>query len=75
MYGAAAMGLRNMAEYSEEVVSRVVGDMLAKDILAKISDDLFVGGNTVQEVLFNWDRHLQRLQENNLFLSANKSVI
>ena len=41
------MGLRNMAEYLEEMVSRVLGDFLAEGILTKISDDLIIGGNTV----------------------------
>ena len=32
-------------------------------------------GNTIDELLFNWARVLKRLEENNLKLSATKTVI
>ena len=75
VYNRAPMGLRNMAEYLEEVVARVLGDCLAEGILTKISDDMFVGGNTINELLQNWGKVLNRLSENNLTLSADKTVI
>ena len=69
------MGLKNMAEYLEEIVSRVLGDCLAEGILAKISDDLIVGANTTEELASNWSKVLQRLHEHNLTLSADKTFI
>ena len=69
------MGLRNMVEYLEEMVSRVLGDFLAEGILMKISDDLIIGGNTVNELLLHWTKVLQKLADNYLSLSADKTFI
>ena len=69
------MGLKNMAEYLEEIVSRVLGDCLAEGILAKLSDDLIVGANTIEELASNWSKVLQQLHEHNLTLSADKTFI
>ena len=74
VHNRAPMGLRNMAEYLEEIVSRVLGDFLAEGILTKISDDLIIGGNTVNELLLHWTKVLRRLSDN-LSLSADKTFI
>ena len=65
----------NIAEYLEEIVSRVLGDCLAEGILAKLSDDLIVGANTIEELASNSSKVLQRLHEHNLTLSADKTFI
>ena len=75
VYDRGAMGLRNMGEYLEELVSRVVGDLVAEGILTKNADDLIIGGNTIAELLANWCRVLQRLADNNLYIAANKTFI
>ena len=75
VYNVGPMGLRNMAEYLEELVSRVFGDLIAAGVLTKIADDLIVGGQTVLELLSNWTNVLRCLHDNNLFLSANKTFI
>ena len=69
------MGLRNSSEYLEEMLSRVLGDLLAQGVLVKIHDDLVIGGRTVDELQSNWIKVLQHLQQNNIFLSAEKTVI
>ena len=66
------MGLRNSSEYLEEMLSRVLGDLLAQGLLVKIHDDLVIGGRTVDELQSNWIKVLQRLQQNKIFLSAEK---
>ena len=75
VYNRGPMGLKNMAEYLGEIVSRVLGDCLAEGILAKLSDDLIVGVNTIEELASNWSKVLQRLHEHNLTLSADKTFI
>ena len=42
VYNVAPQGLRNMAEYLEELVARVFGDFLAESWLMKIADDLVI---------------------------------
>ena len=75
VYNRAPMDLRNMTEYLEEVVARVLGDCLAEGILTKLSDDMFIGGNTINELLQNSSKVLKKLSENNLAHSTDKSVI
>ena len=75
VYNRAPMGLRNIAEYLEVVIARVLGDCLAEGILAKISDDLIIGGNTISELLSNWTIVLRKLRDNNLSLSADKTFV
>ena len=75
VYDRAAMGLRNMAEYLEELVAHVLEELIAEGVLTKDADDIYVGGMTVKEVLVTWERLLRKLHENNLSLSSDKTVI
>ena len=75
VYATGTMGLRNMAEYLEEMVSRVFGDLIAEGIVDKVADDLLTGGDTVKELKENWERVLRRLEENGLTISATKTTI
>ena len=69
------MGLKNMAEYLEEVVTRVLGDYLAEGILAKISDDLIIGANSIAVLAENWCKVVCKLRDHNLTLSADNTFI
>ena len=55
--------------------SSIVGDLIQEAYVAKIADDLYVGGNSPEEVLHNWRHILSLLQQNNLPLSASKTFI
>ena len=74
VYNRAPMGLKNMAEFLEEIVARVLGSCLAEGYITKISDDLIIGGNTIDELLSNWMNVLGKLSENNVSLSAEKTM-
>ncbi|CAG2254385.1 unnamed protein product [Mytilus edulis] len=43
--------------------------------VAKLADDLFCGGNTPEELLYNWECVLQSLQKSGIYLSPSKTVI
>lgn len=75
VYLRSAMGMPGSSEHLQELTSRVLGDLVQEGIVLVIADDLHVCGNTVEEIYNNWYRVLQRLQENNLTLSPNKTVI
>ena len=49
VYSRGPMGLRNMAAFLEEVVSRV-----AEGIVEKVADGVVVWGNNVLKLLVNW---------------------
>ena len=69
------MGMPGSSEYLQELTSRVLGDLVEKGIVFIIADDLFVGGNTVEEIYNHWFIVLSRLQDNNLMLSSTKTVV
>ena len=46
-----------------------------KEKVLLIADDLYVGGNTIEELLSNWEELLATLAKNSLVLSASKTVI
>ena len=75
VYTSTVMGAPGSSEHLHELLCRVFGDMLQEGFLIKIADDLHVCGNTIAELLRNWSVVLQRLEENNLSISAKKTVI
>ena len=75
VYTRSAMGMPASETCLEELMSRVLGDRIQEGCVAKIADDLYVGGNSPIEVLNNWRRVLALLQMNNLRLSAAKTII
>ena len=75
VYTRSAMGMPGSETCLEELMSRVLGDLIQEGCVAKIADDLYVGGNSPTEVLDNWRRVLALLQKNNLRLSAAKTII
>ena len=75
VYTRSAMGMPGSSETLQELLPRVLGDLMQKDFVVVIADDIHVGGNKVGELLPNWSLVLQRMQENNLSLSAKKTVI
>ena len=75
VYTRSAMGMPGSETCLEELMSRILGDLIQEGCVAKIADDLYVGGNSPEEVLHNWRRVLSLLQQNNLRLSASKTFI
>ena len=75
VYARCPNGMPGCSEYLEELTSRVFGDYAQEGWLALIADDLFIGGNTVDEMLERWKLVLQRLKDNNLTLNPEKTMI
>ena len=75
VYTRAAMGMPGSETALEELLSRVLGDLIQEGVVAKLADDLYCGGNTPEDLLINWDRLLSALFHNGLHLSAPKTVI
>uniref|UniRef100_A0A8W8M9C8 Uncharacterized protein n=1 Tax=Magallana gigas TaxID=29159 RepID=A0A8W8M9C8_MAGGI len=61
--------------FLEELTCRVLGDLFQEGVVAKLADDLYCGGSTRIDLLYNFTRTLQALQRNGLNLSASKTVI
>ena len=69
------MGMPGSETALEELMCRVLGDLLQEGVVAKLADDLYCGGNSPQELFENWKRVLQALLKCGLCLSPSKTVI
>ena len=75
VYTRSAKGMPGSETCLEELMSRVLGDLIQEGCVAKIADNLYVGVYSPIEVLDNWRRVLALLQKKNLRLSAVKTII
>ncbi len=75
VYARSAMGMPGSETVLEELMCRVLGDMLEEGVVVKLADDLFCGGDTLDELYDNWSRVLEVLYYNQLNLSPGKTVI
>ena len=75
VYTVGCMGLPGTEVALEELTSLLFGHMVMKGKVAKLADDLFIGGDTVEELYTNFEEVLGILQENNLKLKAKKTFI
>ena len=75
VYTRPGMGMPGAAEYLQELLSRVLGNELQAGFLLLNADDMYIGGNTLDELLNNWTITLEKLYLNNLKLSAVKTII
>ena len=69
------MGMPGSETALEEVMSRVLGDLIQEGIVAKVADDLYCGAATPSELFKNWKRVLDALHSCNLVLSPSKTII
>ena len=75
VYTRAAMGMPGSTEHLDELMCRVLGDMMEAGQVIKLADDLYLGAATIKQLLQNWEKVLRRFDENNLRLSATKTEI
>ena len=75
VYTRCAMGIPGSETALEELMCRVLGDLLQEGCVAKIADDLYCGGNSHQELLTNWRKVLTALDRCDLRLSPAKTII
>ena len=71
-YTRCAMGMPGSETALEELMCRVLGDILQEGVVAKLADDLYCGCDSLQELLDNWSRVLDALELCNIRLSAKK---
>ena len=75
VYTRSAMGMPGSSEYLNELLSRVLGDLMQEGFIIVLADDLYIGGDTVPELFRHWSKVLHRMQQNNISLSPHKTVI
>ena len=56
VYMRCAMGMSGSEVTLEEVMCHVMCDMVMDGHMAKIADDMYVGGDSITELADNWQR-------------------
>ena len=54
VYSRSVMGLPGSEAALEEILNRVLGDLIQQGVVAKLADDLYVGSDTVEGLLATW---------------------
>ena len=75
VYLRSAQGMPGSSETLEEMLCTALGDLIQQGKATKIADDLYVGGNTVEDLFANWAEVLGIMQKNYLKLKADKTKI
>ncbi|XP_071508858.1 uncharacterized protein [Diadema antillarum] len=75
VYTRCAMELPGSETALDELMCRVLGDLLVEGIVVKLADDLYCGADKPQALLQNWSRVLQALAANGLHLSPTKTTV
>ena len=75
VYVRSAMGMPGSESALEEVMCRVLGNMIESGKVVKLADNLYCGGNSLDELCNNWEQLLKSLSRNNLHLSPSQTII
>ena len=65
-------GLLNSDVVLDQVIANVLGDEIASGYCLAARDDLFIGGDTIDEILERWDTVLTKMDDANLKITARK---
>jgi len=60
------MGMPGSKTALEELMYRILGDLLQKGIVCKLADELYCGGDTPEQLIHNWRRVLAALDNSNI---------
>ena len=75
VYVRASMGMPGSEVALEELMCRILGDLIESGVVCKLADNLFVGGQNLNELFTNWGHVLTALTKADLKLSAGQTVI
>ena len=75
VYTAGAMGLPGTEVALEELTCLLFGEMVKQGKVVKLADDFFIIANDYDELYSNFEEVLGILAENNVKLSAKKTII
>ena len=75
VYLVASQGLPGSSEWLEELLSLLLGELIQQGWVAKVADDLYVGGHCLEHLLNNWSQVLSILFKNGLKVKAIKTFI
>jgi hypothetical protein len=68
-------GLVGQTEEQDELLAKILHTHLKEGKCVKIADDMFSGGNTIDEAIDNWKQIMKTLHDNNMKISPEKTII
>ncbi len=71
VYQRAAMGMPSSETALEELMCRVLGDLIIVAGSATIADDVYIGWQSPDDLLHNWKAFLFAMEKNSVRLSAD----
>ena len=71
----SGQGLISQSEELDEMLFKVLGNEMKEGKLARIADDLYVGGRSPRDTADNYKQILQKLQTANIKISAAKTKV
>ena len=75
VYTRCAMGMPGSETALEELMCRLLGDLLVEGNVTKLADDLYIGGTNIESLASTWRKVLITLSRADLRLSASKTTI
>lgn len=75
VYLVASQGLPGSSEWLEELLSLLFGPLVQEGWVAKVADDMYVGGDSIDQLFDNWSQVLSILFQNGLKLKGVKTLI
>ena len=75
VYTTSPQGLRNSAEWGSEILARIFGDMVREKKCTRIADQIYVLGQSLEELAANYEMILSRARQSNLTFKPSKVVI
>lgn len=71
----SGQGLLGQSEELDELLSKVLGHEMKLGIVARIADDIYIGGDTQENTVKNYQQVLHKLQSANIKISASKTKV
>ena len=71
-YSRAPMGLLGMDVWQDELTDRLFGDLVLAGRLVKLTDNIYFGGQTIEEMHHTFDEILRRCSEADLRIKPSK---
>ena len=75
VYTRSVMGLAGSESALEQLLSKILGDLIMEGQVIKLADDLYAGADNPQDLAKIWDSVLNRFMMNGIKLSPKKTVI
>ena len=75
VYASSPQGLMNSSELAYDLLGRIFGDMMETNMLTRLADSIFVLGDSMEELAWNYSETLRRAELCNLTFRPEKTLI